>query len=174
MSQNLKHFKNKYKNSSTQTGIKSLWCPWTVEKKSSKTHLLPEGHSADIYPEVHGDSWNINFVVVKLYSQEALCIAMCSLLILIYFLLTVVHSYSCRFCHLLCRESDPPHPQQQIVRSLRTLRSQRYWQSPCLLWYWRYLRHYSYWYCPSWHYSVCGLRTTETTCLHVWNKIHKH
>lgn len=99
---------------------------------------------------------------------------MCSLLILIYFLLTVVHSYSCRFCHLLCRESDPLHPQQQIVRSLRTLRSQRYWQSPCLLWYWRYLRHYSYWYCPSWHYSVCGLRTTETTCLHVWNKIHKH
>lgn len=30
-------------------------------------HLLPEGHSADIYPEVHGDSWNINFVVVKLF-----------------------------------------------------------------------------------------------------------
>lgn len=143
-------------------------------KKIIQNHLLPEGHSADIYPEVHGDSWNINFVVVKLYSQEALCIAMCSLLILIYFLLTVVHSYSCRFCHLLCRESDPPHPQRQIVRSLRTLGSQRYWQSPCLLWYWRYLRHYSYWYCPSWHYSVCGLRTTETTCLHVWNKIHKH
>lgn len=99
---------------------------------------------------------------------------MCFMFIQKYFLLTVVHSYSCRFCHLLCRESDPPHPQQQIVRNLRTLRSQRYWQSPCPLWYWKYQRHYSYWYCPSWHYSVCGLRTTETTCLHAWNKIHHH